>query len=81
MAREALAARPLTQPALERLPGNAPKRQDILAAHSDALERNLPGYQDPETGLFVLSAEFLAERGYFCERRCRHCPYIEDQPL
>jgi Family of unknown function (DUF5522) len=80
MAREALAARPLTQPALQRLPGRAPKREEILAAHADALARNLSGYQDPETGLFVLTAWFLAERGYCCEQGCRHCPYIEDEP-
>lgn len=80
MAREVLAARPLTQPALARLPVDAPQRLEILAAHADAIARNLSGYLDPESGLFVLSAWFLAERGYCCERGCRHCPYIEDGP-
>ena len=80
MAREVLAARPLTQPALARLPIDSPKRQEILAAHAHALGRHLSGYLDPESGLFVLSAWFLAERGYCCERGCRHCPYIEDEP-
>jgi hypothetical protein len=80
MAREVLAARPLTKPALTRLPVDAPRRQEILAAHADAILRNVSGYLDPESGLFVLSAWFLAERGYCCERGCRHCPYIEDGP-
>ena len=26
-------------------------------------------------GLFVLTAQFLAQRGFCCERGCRHCPY------
>ena len=80
MVRESLAARPLTQPALARLAVDAPKRREILAAHADAIGRNLSGYLDPESGLFVLSAWFLAERGYCCDRGCRHCPYIEDEP-
>ena len=36
-----------------------------------------------ENGLMVLTAEFLAARGYCCESGCRHCPYpkgrVEDQ--
>lgn len=32
-------------------------------------------YADPDTGLFVLTAGFLAARGYCCGRGCRHCPY------
>jgi Family of unknown function (DUF5522) len=27
----------------------------------------------------VLTARFLADRGFCCTRGCRHCPYI-DQP-
>ena len=34
------------------------------------------GYVDPETGLFVLTAAFLADRGTCCARGCRHCPYV-----
>jgi Family of unknown function (DUF5522) len=33
------------------------------------------GYLDPGTGLFVLTAGFLARRGTCCGRGCRHCPY------
>ncbi len=28
-----------------------------------------------ENGLMVLSAHFLAKRGYCCGNKCRHCPY------
>ncbi|MBV9487072.1 MAG: hypothetical protein JO246_13550 [Frankiaceae bacterium] len=48
-----------------------------MAAHAAAVERGEAGYLDPETGLFVLTERFLADRGYCCERGCRHCPYGE----
>ena len=28
-----------------------------------------------ENGLMVLTAKYLAERGYCCGNGCRHCPY------
>jgi hypothetical protein len=65
------------QPHPSRLSADHPRRDDILAAHVAALDRREPGYLDPETGLFVLTAAFLAERGFCCERGCRHCPYVE----
>ena len=34
-----------------------------------------PGYDDPETGLFVFTASYLADRGTCCDTGCRHCPY------
>lgn len=52
----------------------------ILAAHEAALSADQPGYLDPTSGLFVLTAGFLAGRGYCCERGCRHCPYVVDEP-
>jgi hypothetical protein len=75
-----LADRPLTVPAMARLPRNAPAREAILAAHADAVRAGAAGYVDPLTGLFVLTAKFLADRGYCCERGCRHCPYVEEVP-
>jgi hypothetical protein len=77
--RDPLAARPLTTPALSRLPIDHPARDRILVAHADALRTREPGYLDPESGLFVLTARFLTERGYCCERGCRHCPYVTDE--
>ncbi|MFI5491185.1 DUF5522 domain-containing protein [Actinoplanes sp. NPDC051859] len=72
------AARPLTEPHPSRLAPGHPRRSDILAAHSAALAAGQAGYSDPETGLFVLTAGFLAKRGTCCGRGCRHCPYVDD---
>ncbi len=71
------ASRALTEPHPSRLPPDHPRRAEILAAHADALAGDRPGYPDPETGLFVLTAAFLAARGTCCGRGCRHCPYVD----
>ncbi|MFG1676768.1 DUF5522 domain-containing protein [Micromonospora sp. NPDC049282] len=73
-----LADRPLTEPHPSRLPPQHPGRAAILAAHAAALAAGEAGYLDPDTGLFVLSAGFLARRGTCCGRGCRHCPYLAD---
>jgi hypothetical protein len=72
-----LAPRPRTEPHPARLALDHPRRAEILAAHASALAEAKPGYLDPETGLFVLTAGFLADRGTCCGRGCRHCPYID----
>jgi hypothetical protein len=51
---------------------------EIVAAHDAALTDGSAGYADPATGLFVLTARFLAERGRCCGNGCRHCPYTGD---
>lgn len=38
--------------------------------------RGDPGYIDPETSLFVLTAAYLRDRLRCCESGCRHCPYL-----
>lgn len=73
-----LAARPLTEPHPDRLPPEHPHRDAVLAVHAEALARAESGYLDPSTGLFVLTAAFLADRGTCCGRGCRHCPYLDD---
>jgi hypothetical protein len=73
-----LADRPLDTPASSRLGPDAVNRDESLGAHSAALATGEPGYVDPGSGLFVLSAQYLASRGYCCEQGCRHCPYVED---
>ena len=45
--------------------------------HKAAMDRGEAGYSDPATGLFVLTAAFLADRGACCESGCRHCPYLQ----
>jgi hypothetical protein len=75
-----LAPRPLDRPHPSRLATEHPDRERILAAHADALAAGQAGYRDPGTGLFVLTAAFLADRGTCCGRGCRHCPYVDDEP-
>jgi hypothetical protein len=69
------APRELTEPHPSRLSCDHPHRAEILAAHSAALAAGQAGYPDPQTGLFVLTAGYLAQRGTCCSRGCRHCPY------
>jgi len=47
----------------------------IRQRHDDAVARGEPGYLDPATGLYVLTARYLADRGYCCDSGCRHCPW------
>jgi hypothetical protein len=47
-----------------------------MAAHHTAMVHGDPGYTDPDTGLFVLTAAFLASRSVCCDSGCRHCPYL-----
>lgn len=65
------------QPHPGRLAASHPRRADILAAHASAMAGGEPGYLDPTTGLFVLTAAELACRGECCDNGCRHCPYVE----
>ena len=71
-----LADRALTEPHPDRLAPDHPGREAVLAAHATALERGDAGYLDPASGLFVLTAGFLADRGRNRCRGCRHCPYL-----
>jgi len=76
MAVSELAGRPLGQPHPTRLPLDHPERDEILARHAAALTAGEAGYVDPDTGLFVLTAAYLRDRGFCCDRGCRHCPYV-----
>lgn len=67
----------LRTPHPNRLPAAAPGREEILAAHEAALTRNDPGYFDPFTRLYVMTAQYLWDRGECCNTGCRHCPYLE----
>jgi hypothetical protein len=77
--RDELADRPFETPAVSRLAVDNPARSEILVAHEHALVAGDAGYLDPVSGLFVLTATFLADRGYCCERGCRHCPFVVDE--
>lgn len=47
-----------------------------MAAHDAAEEAGQPGYLDPATGLYVMTASSLWDRGSCCESGCRHCPFL-----
>jgi hypothetical protein len=64
------------EPHPSRLALDDPWRDRILAVHAAALRVGEPGYLDPSTGLFVLTAAELAARGLCCDQGCRHCPYV-----
>jgi hypothetical protein len=42
---------------------------------TEPLVEGVDFYIDPDTGLFVLTEEYLRKRGYCCGNGCRHCPY------
>ncbi len=67
----------LRAPHPDRLAWDHPARDRILAAHEAALSAGDAGYLDPVTGLFVLTAGYLWDRGFCCESGCRHCPYVD----
>ena len=68
--------RSLFEPHPERLPLGHASRGAILAAHRAAVEAGEPGYLDPDTGLFVITAAEHVRRGACCASDCRHCPYV-----
>lgn len=72
---EPLAARPFTVPDPDRLPRDHSDYDAILRAHAAALRAGEDTYFDPSSGLTVLTAHYLARRGYCCDSGCRHCPY------
>lgn len=65
------------RPHPDRLPPEHPAFARIVAAHDAALSAGDDGYLDPATGLFVLTAGFLWERGFCCASGCRHCPWVD----
>lgn len=74
--RDALADRPLTQPHPDRLAPTHPLYDEICHRHEQAMSHGEGGYLDPQTGFFVMTAQYLADRGFCCGNGCRHCPYV-----
>ena len=62
-------------PRPDRLPPDTAGYAEIIAAHEAALDAGLDAYTDPTSGLFVMSAQLLWDRGTCCDSGCRHCPY------
>jgi hypothetical protein len=66
----------LREPSHRRLPHDAARRAEILAAHAAAVARGHDCYPDPATGYAVMTAAALLARGTCCGLGCRHCPYL-----
>lgn len=47
-----------------------------MAAHRQAVAAGQDLYIDPDTGLYVLTAQAHLDRGRCCGSGCRHCPYL-----
>lgn len=60
-----------------RLPPETPGYDEILGLHEEAIARGECRYVDPLSGLWVMTAVHLWERGYCCYSGCRHCPWVE----
>jgi 3'(2'), 5'-bisphosphate nucleotidase len=71
--------RRLTRPHPSRFPSAVPGYEESLRRHLVAIEEGDPGYLDPISGLFVLTAVHHFERGTCCEQGCRHCPFVWDR--
>ena len=65
------------RPHPDRLDPATPGYDEALAAHEAAIRAGEALYHDPITGLWVMTAESLWERGFCCDLKCRHCPYVE----
>lgn len=63
-----------------RLSRDHPRYAEIVNAHEKAVGRGDPTYDDPATGLAVMTGTYLADRGTCCESGCRHCPYLGREP-
>jgi hypothetical protein len=68
----------LAKPHPRRLSPRHPRFAEISARHAAAVAAAIPCYEDPDTGLSVFTAAFLADRGYCCDSGCRHCPFAMD---
>ncbi len=68
----------LDEPLPDRFNSTMAGYHQAMAAHRQAVERDQPGYLDPRSGLFVMTATALAARGGCCGCGCRHCPYPAD---
>ncbi len=65
------------RPAPSRLSPDHPRYDEILDRHRRAIDAGLSTYLDPVSGFSVMTAAYLAERGYCCSAGCRHCPWTD----
>lgn len=65
------------RPHPRRLPPDTPGYDEIIALHEATVRRGGTRYRDPLSGLWVMTASYLWERGYCCYSQCRHCPWVD----
>lgn len=65
-----------TTPHPSRLSPDHTQYVAIMDAHAHACAEGSPGYIDPVTGLFTMTADYHIDRGRCCDNGCRHCPYV-----
>jgi hypothetical protein len=70
---------PVPRPHPSRLDASREDYSAIIDAHERAVAQGRASYQDPRTGLAVLTVVTHLARGACCESGCRHCPYVELQ--
>ena len=64
------------KPHPDRLSESAPDYGKICERHEAAIRAGDPLYEDPGTGLWVMTAATLWAKAC-CDNGCRHCPHIE----
>ncbi|MFN8018060.1 MAG: DUF5522 domain-containing protein [Acidimicrobiales bacterium] len=67
----------LERPARSRLSPDHPLYDEVLARHARACASGMSSYLDPISRFSVLTARYLADRGYCCSVGCRHCPWTD----
>ncbi len=67
-------------PAKSRLAPSHRQYGEAMARHERAIAAGLSTYLDPTTGFAVMTADYLADRGYCCGQGCRHCPWESAEP-
>ena len=65
----------LVDPHPGRLAPEAPGYSEIIRRHAEAIAAGKSLYEDPITGLWVMTADVLWERAC-CDNGCRHCPHV-----
>ncbi len=65
----------IERPRADRFDARHPGFDEAMAAHRASVAAGRPGYLDPTTGLFAMTAVYLRDRGSCCDRGCRHCPF------
>lgn len=60
---------------VDKIPESDPNYSEILRLHDLAVQSGSPTYRDPQTGLKVMTAAFLADQKVCCLGGCRHCPF------